>query len=204
MGCVKLAKITELGISGPTLCEILKEEGLIKPRKSAERKGKRFRAERPNDMWQIDYVHLGHGYQLLTVKDDCSGKILSSNLRRATKLEDVMDILKECFREHGMPKTILSDHGTQWYAARGGDSRFDEMCSENGIKHIMGRVRHPQTQGKAERFHGVLKEETEINDIADPKEKRKILDEYVLFYNGVRPHWSIGLKVPDSVYYAGT
>jgi len=202
MGCAKLVKICELAISGPTLCGILKSEGLIEPRKKAKREGKRFRAGKPNDMWQIDYVHLGHGYNLLTVLDDCSGKILSWNLRRMTKLEDVLEILDECFREYGTPRTILSDHGTQWYATRGGDSRFDEMCLDKGIKHIMGRIRHPQTQGKAERFHGVLKKETNILGIADRREKGKVLEDYVRFYNGVRPHWGIGLKVPNSVYYA--
>jgi transposase InsO family protein len=66
----------------------------------------------------------------------------------------------------------------------------------------MGRIQHPQTQGKVERWHRSLKEETGIKNIADPCEKRKVLAEYVHFYNTVRPHWGIGLKTPDGVYFA--
>lgn len=202
LGCVKLVLIGKLNISAPTLCEILKEEGLIEPGKKMKLKGKRFRAAEPNAMWQIDHVDLGHGQHMLTVLDDCSGKVLSSNLRKSTELEDVKEILFRCFTEHGNPKAILSDHGTQWYAVCGGKSEFDRMCEEKRIVHIMGRIRHPQTQGKVERFHRSLKDETGINEVADLKEKRRVLDDYVLFYNGVRPHWGIELKVPNDVYYA--
>ncbi len=35
------------------------------------------------------------------------------------------------------------------------DSQVREIA-ENGIKHIVGRVNHPQTNGKIERFFGTL------------------------------------------------
>jgi len=152
-------------------------------------------------MWQIDYVHVGHGSHLLSVMDDCSGMILSADIRRTMTTDDVLDILDVCFEQYGRPKVILSDHGTQWYAVAGGDARFDRMCMKRKIKHIMGRVNHPQTQGKVERWHRSLKFESEIKNSDTLEGKRKVLDEYVDFYNAVRPHWGIYLKVPDSVYF---
>ena len=199
LGCVKLTIIGGLDISGPTACGILKDAGLIEPKK-VKRADKRFRAAAPNDMWQIDYVDVGHGHHLLSVMDDCSGMVLSKDIRKKMTADDVLDILYGCFRAYGVPKKILSDHGVQWYAVRGGDSRFDEMCLREGIAHIMGRVAHPQTQGKVERWHRTLTEETPIRKTEDGEEKRRILRDYVEFYNFIRPHWGIGLRTPGSVY----
>jgi len=203
MGCRKLTMIGKLGISAPTTCEILKSKGMIEPRGKMKLKGKRFRAPAPNKMWQIDYVDLREGWYLLSVLDDHSGKVLSSDIRRTSTTDDVLEILYECFRKYGKPDVILSDHGVQWYATRGGETRFDDMCEAEGIVHIMGRVNHPQTQGKVERFHGSLDRETDIRRTADPDEKKRMMTEYLEFYNTVRPHWGIDLKTPDSVYYAG-
>ena len=201
IGCAKLVIIGKLDISGPTLCEILKSEGLIEPVKT-KRASKRFRAKKPNDMWQIDYLDVGHGHHLLSVIDDCSGKTLSDDIRDTTKTDDVMEIMGVCFSKYGTPKSILSDHGTQWYAVRGGDARFDGMCEDNDIKHIMGRIAHPQTQGKVERYHRSLLYETDMRLIEDPAEKKRVMTEHVEFYNSVRPHWGLKLKTPDSVYYS--
>jgi transposase InsO family protein len=203
-GCVKIAIMEELEVSAPTICEILKAEGLIRPVKGGKLEGKRFRAGKPNEMWQIDYVDVGHGYCMLSVMDDHSGKILSRNIRRTMTTDDVLEIMNECFRAYGRPKRILSDHGVQWYATRGGDTRFDIMCSKERIKHIMGRMNHPQTQGKVERWHRSLKFESGIKNAETFDAKIGILDGYVEFYNTVRPHWGIGLKTPDSVYFAAT
>jgi len=61
---------------------------------------------------------------------------------------------------YGKPESILTDK-VQFYASAGdrkakGISRFEKFLAENGIKHIVGRVNHPQTNGKIERFYGTL------------------------------------------------
>jgi len=202
IGCVKLTIMEKLEVSGPTACKILKGEGMITPAGKGWHRPIRFRAARPNDMWQIDYVDVGHGYCMLSVMDDCSGKILSKNVRRTMTTDDVLEILRDCFSTYGKPKRILSDHGTQWYAVQGGDARFDIVCEKEMIEHIMGRINHPQTQGKVERWHRSLKFESEIKNAAELNEKIGILEDYVEFYNTIRPHWGIDLKTPDSVYFA--
>lgn len=200
MGCVKLKVVGGLEISGPTVCGILKEAGMIAKKKEVKRADKRFRADRPNDLWQIDYVDLGDGCHLLSVMDDCSGMIMSTDIRKTMTADDVLDIMQRCFRTYGKPKKILSDHGSQWYATCGGYSRFDEMCRRGGIEHIMGRVAHPQTQGKVERWHRTLTEETPIRVTDGLENKSKIMKVYAEFYNFIRPHWGIDLKTPGSVY----
>ena len=42
---------------------------------------------------------------------------------------------------------ILTDNGTQFTPARAVSGPFTQFCENRGIKHILGRVHHPQTNG---------------------------------------------------------
>ena len=47
---------------------------------------------------------------------------------------------------------ILTDHGTQFVAAKSRDKakhKFKEFLKENEIRHILARVNRPQTNGKS-------------------------------------------------------
>jgi len=61
--------------------------------------------------------------------------------------------------KYGKPRHVITDHGTQFYSVRGGTSSFDQYCHEMRIKHIMGGIAKPTTQGKIERFFHTLKTE---------------------------------------------
>ncbi len=62
-----------------------------------------------------------------------------------------------------------------------------------GIKHIMARVNHPQTNGKLQRFHGEIQR----------KQKRfDTIDGLVHWYNHIKPHMSLdwdNLETPAKV-----
>jgi hypothetical protein len=68
-----------------------------------------------------------------------------------------------------------------------------------GIGLHWSRVRHPQTQGKVERFHGSL--ERALQARAAPRQHPQAwLDEYRREYNEVRPHEALGMQTPASVW----
>ena len=62
-----------------------------------------------------------------------------------------------------------------------------------GIKHIVARAHHPQTNGKIERWFGTYKRE--FND------RFKDIDEYVRFYNYERPHQRLEYKTPAEIFF---
>jgi len=141
---------------------------------------------------------------MLSVKDDHSSAILSADVRTSCTINDVLEVMNRTVSMFGPPAQILSDHGTQWCVARRGRSRFDGWCSDNGIEHIMRRVRRPTTQGKMGRWHGSVQEEAGLPPKGSSAEEyRKAVLEYMDFYNSKRPHHSIDLQIPIVAYMAG-
>jgi transposase len=205
MGAQKIKEYLHLDISHQSVNSILKDEGLTKPyRNRKKRIFDPFRRGHSNDLWQIDYKDFEPGIHMFSVKDDYSSMILAADVRSSSKTDDVLEILNRAVRAFGVPKQILSDHGTQWCSSAGGNTRFDGWCSSHGIRHIMGKVRKPTTQGKIERWHGSVLEEAELPPRGStPKEYSEAVQEYVEFHNNRRPHHGIGLQIPVFVYLGG-
>ena len=205
MGAQKIVAYLGMDISHQSVNKIMKEKGLTKKyKKRKQRSFDPFRRGHPNELWQIDYKEFGKGVYMLSVKDDHSSAILSADVRSTNTTDDAIEILEKAVKLFGAPKQILSDHGTQWCAAKGGDCRFDKWCSENGIEHIMGMVRKPTTQGKVERWHGTVLEEAKLPPKGSSAEEyRKEVLRYMEFYNNRRPHHGVGLQIPMIVYMGG-
>ena len=60
--------------------------------------------------------------------------------------------LREIFSRHGLPKSIVSDNGTQFTSAE-----FQTFCEMNGIAHITTAVYKPSTNGQCERVVQIVK-----------------------------------------------
>lgn len=167
----------------------------------------RFEMEAPNDMWQGDFKGdflLGNKTRCfpLSVIDDCSRFCLSGEAQTSVKYTETMPSFENIFREYGMPKTFLCDNGNPW-----GNSqtrcitKFEVAFMDLDILTIHTRIKHPQCQGKVEHFNGSYKREWLKfylpENIADAKKSR---EEYRYFYNNVRPHSALDLKVPAEIY----
>jgi hypothetical protein len=139
----------------------------------------------------------------LTVLDDhsryCVGLIACNNERGET----VQTHLTALFRRFGLPECILCDNGPPWGTA-GADTRWTALTVwllKLGIRVTHGRVLHPQTQGKDERFHRTLKVEL-IQGQAWPDLEacQRKFDPWRQIYNNERPHESLAMEVPASRY----
>jgi len=74
---------------------------------------------------------------------------------------------------------------------------------DQGINVSHSRPRHPQTNGKNERFNRTLKTELlEGNYIKNLTHAQSLFDTWRKMYNMERPHEAIGLEVPISRYKA--
>lgn len=195
-----------------TFNNILHRHGLIEREASqAATPHQRFEKSVPNEMWQADFkghFAMKNGYRChpLNILDDHSRFNLCVEALRGETFEDVKPVVERLFREYGIPFSFLCDNGNPWGTSQSlGYTRFEVWLMELGILTLHGRIRHPQTQGKEERFNGSLtKECLKYHEILDLRHAQQVFDEYRSFYNEVRPHFSLNLDVPEKHYHASS
>ena len=71
----------------------------------------------------------------------------------------VIPTFLEVFRQYGLPKSILSDNGAQFSGFTQRCTQFARLLTELDILTLYGRIRHPQTQCKIERFYRTMNQE---------------------------------------------
>ena len=206
------AALEAAGVDGlpstKTCCNILKRNGLIDPAESAKHTAfQRFEKEYCNEMWQTDFKGdflLRNGVRCypLTILDDHSR--FNIRIEPKTSATGVKDSFIRAFQEFGLPNSVLSDNGAQFAGAHRGLSQFERFLMDLDILPIHGRPIHPQTQGKIERFHRTLKKEALRVTPANMEEARIRLENWRWVYNEIRPHHSLGLRTPSSVYQPST
>lgn len=86
----------------------------------------------------------------------------------------------------------LRDNGSQYVSAQ-----FKTFLRDAGCAHSKARVRHPQSNGKIERWHKSIKTEcVRRTALGDLEEARAVVATYVLNYNTVRLHSAINYLTP--------
>lgn len=188
-----------------TVNNILERNGCISDEESLKRVPYiRYEKDNCNDMWQIDFKG---DFPLLDGNRCFPLDVIGDNsrfcIKIAAKLDTlgVTDSMRQAFIEYGMPKSILSDNGWTFRGFHGGYTQFEKWLMNHDILPIHGRVKHPQTQGKIERFHRSMKNELlKYNDFENLAAADKGLQEWRLKYNNIRPHEALGMKCPSEVY----
>lgn len=188
-----------------TISNILRRHGLIDPHEAARhRRWQSFERAQPNQLWQMDFkgdfLIGGRRCYPLTVLDDHSRFALAVQAGWDQRRASVQRTLRQIFQRYGLPAQMLMDNGPPWGTA----AELSELAVwliRLGIRIIHGRVCHPQTQGKDERFHRTLKLEVLRHcRFATLAECQREFDRFRDCYNLVRPHQAIGLKVPADRY----
>lgn len=193
-----------------TITAILRRHELIDPAESAKRKAfVRFERERPNELWQMDFkghFALGNGRRChpLTILDDHSRYCVELGACANEQAETVQDRLERVFRRYGLPEAMLMDNGPPWGAeGRGGYTGLEIWLMRMDVRVLHGRPRHPQTQGKEERFHRTLKDDVVKRvPMQDLPQAQATFDGYRPRYNHIRPHQALAMEVPASRYQA--
>lgn len=139
------------------------ERAMSQPSKQRRHKWVRYEREHSMSLWRTDWKPLPDGRWLIAYLDDASRLGVGYGVFEEATTENAINVLERAMTRYGCPREILSDRGTQFYASEGerkerGVSRFEAYLAEKGIRHILCRVQHPQTNGKLERFCGVYDE----------------------------------------------
>ena len=188
-----------------TCNNILKRNGCVSEEESLKHKPfVRFERDKCNQMWQTDFKG---DFALLDGTRCFPLDILDDHSRFSIKIAakpntlGVTDSFREAFYEYGMPDSVLSDNGWTFRGFRNGYTHFEKWLMNHDILPIHGRIMHPQTQGKIERFHRTMKSELlKQNKFKDIFDADRGLQEWRIKYNNIRPHEALNMKCPAEVY----
>jgi len=203
----KLSDERKVFISESSVYRILKAKGLItSPAHILLAAGNEFDKKTlfVHEMWQTDFTYfkiLGWGwYYLSTILDDYSRYIVHWELCDTMKAEDVQSTVHSAVKKAGLKKgqrpVLLSDNGACYVSGE-----LKDYLSAMKIRSIHGRVAHPQTQGKIERYHRSMKNVVKLDNYFHPEQLKEAIGEFVEYYNNERYHESLNNVTPADVYY---
>lgn len=193
-----------------TVTEVFKRHGLVRPRPRKPRHPHGLAPQpdfsAPNRTWCADFkgqFQLGDRSWCypLTVTDGCTRFLLWCEGFSTTTSAPVQSAFERCFREFGLPEAILTDNGLPFAStAVGRLSRLSVWWIKLGIKLHRIVPGRPQQNGRHERMHRTLKQETADAPACSLQAEQPLLDHFRAEYNYERPHAALGGRSPGHVY----
>jgi transposase InsO family protein len=211
-GADRIKGILGLRESTSTINKVMRRAGLMKKPKKRHHNLAYGPYERPlpNDLWHTDFKSWEFDFGTVHttwIIDDASRYILAARITLRTSADLVIEMVQQAIDLYGLPKQLMTDHGTEYYAVSQGKgrSKLDRYCKDVGVEHIYSRVRHPQTNGKMERTHRSAKEETPyFGEIHSLEDARRVFIDWIEYHNTDCAHQALGYDVPINVYMAGS
>lgn len=197
--------------SRSTITEMLDRHGLVR-RRRLRRRGlwtlaPLTMAALANQVWGMDFKGwwlTKDGWRCLpfTVSDLSSRYLLRVQAVDKPDGRHVWSILEATFREVGLPEVIRSDNGPP-FASTGaaGLSWLAVQLIKANVRPERIKPGKPQQNGRHERMHRTLKEETTQPTAANRREQQRRFDEFRRVFNEERPHEALGLETPAMHYH---
>lgn len=194
--------------------DLLKREGLIQGRR-VRRKTPPYsdplqHAQQANQVWSVDFkgwFRYGDGGRCdpFTTSDALSRVLLCCQATDKADGAHVRGVMETMFRKHGLPEAIRSDNGSPFASrAPGGLSRLSMWWLQLGIRHERIEPGCPEQNGRHERMHRTLKQETATPPKANRRLQQEAFAAFQREYNEQRPHEALGWKTPAELYVPST
>jgi len=195
-----------------TIGELLGREGLAVRRKrrrhAAPRTAPLAAARAANDTWSVDFkgwFRTGDGRRCdpLTLQDQASRYLLRAVAVDRMDTDHVWAVFDAAFREFGLPKVVRSDNGPPFASTgAGGLSALSVRLIKAGVMPERIDPAAPQQNGRLERLHLTLAQETAQPPAASLAAQGRRFRAFVQVYNEERPHEALGMAVPAALYAA--
>jgi transposase InsO family protein len=194
-----------------TLGDLLKREGLSQPRPRRRKPGNGkpglIEATAPNVSWAADFkgwFRTGDGVRCepLTVTDGYSRYLLGCEVVPKITFVEVQPVLTRLFREQGMPRALRTDNGSPFARrdALGGLTQFSVWLLKLDVWPDFIMPGRPDMNGRHERMHRVLREDTTSPPAANLLAQQERFDTWRRDYNSYRPHEALGQCCPATFY----
>jgi transposase InsO family protein len=193
-----------------TIHAVLDRNGLVKRmgRRRNKAEGTALSAgASPNDLWCADFkgeFTLGNKRYCypLTVSDHASRYLLMCEALESTREDTAFEAFEQLFRERGLPAAIRSDNGVPFASPNAlfNLSKLAVWWLRLGIKIERIKPGNPQQNGRHERMHRTLKQETTRPPGMNALQQQARFDDFLHEFNCERPHEAIAMKFPAELY----
>lgn len=198
-----------------TIGEILKRNGLTTPRNRRgdnriHQSANPIDDQKPNNTWCADYkgqFALGDNALCypLTISDACSRMLINITAFGSINCNHTIEAFERAFKEYGMPLAMRTDNGPPFAGSGlGGLSTLSVWLTRLGIRLDRIDKGHPGQNGRHERMHRELKAYTASPPAYDMVSQQRSIDMFVSEYNNIRPHESLDMNTPASLYAASS
>ncbi len=207
-------------VSTKRISAIMQELGLRSVRTDAKKQYKRqqlrqrknllqrqFTASRPNETWVSDITYFklkDYWVYLCVILDLYSRKVVGWRISRNTSTRLVTATFRAAYQERGCPKglTFHSDRGSQYTS-----NTMNQLLEANNVTQSFSASGSPHDNAVVESFFATFKkEEAYRREYTSEQSFRKIAQEFIQFYNEVRPHQTLRYKTPqafEEIYWEG-
>jgi putative transposase len=193
-----------------TIGEILRRHGLTVSRKKRQRATPNTQplqhAQGPNTVWCADFkgwfrCQDGSRCDPLTVTDAYSRFLLKCQAAKQADTLHTQPLFEAAFREYGLPERIRIDNGSPFASTGiGGLSELSVWWIRLGIRPERIEPGKPAQNGRHERMHRTMKQETAQPPCRNLRDQQRAFDHFRCEYNYERPHQALHGKTPGELY----
>ena len=155
--------------------------------------------ERANQVWcaDITYIPVQGGFlYLVAIMDWASRRVLAWRLSNTLDTRFCVEALEEALETYGNPEIFNTDQGSQFTSIA-----FTELLVAAGIRCSMdGRGRCLDNVFIERLWRSLKYEAVYLHELADGFVAQRVIDEWIEFYNEVRPHSALGGRTPSEAY----
>jgi putative transposase len=157
---------------------------------------------RPNHVWcsDITYIPVKNGFlYLVAIMDWATRKVLSWRLSNTLDASFCVEALEDAIAKYGRPDIMNTDQGSQYTG-----TDWITVLTEAEIKSSMdGRGRYLDNIFIERLWRSLKQEAVYLHEITNGFDAKRIIKEWISFYNTKRPHTALDKRTPDQAFSAG-
>ena len=181
-----------------------REEGLRVPQKTRKRRrtadpdAKRLRAQRPNELWALDYEYDqtadGRMLRLLNIVDEFTREALAMHVDRSITAEETVSVLEDIVARRGCPANLRCDNGPELTA-----HALRDWCTGADVTTRYIEPGSPWENPFAESFNARVRDELlNLEEFSCIAEAKVLTEDWKIAYNAEHLHSSLGYRSPDA------
>jgi putative transposase len=155
---------------------------------------------RANQVWcsDITYIPVRHGFlYLVAIMDWATRKVLSYRLSNTLDASFCVEALNEAIAKYGKPEIMNTDQGSQFTG-----SDWITILTDAKIKISMdGRGRYLDNIFIERLWRSLKQEAVYLHELLDGFQAKRVIDNWMGFYNAERPHTALDKRTPDAAYF---